>query len=132
MQVPKMTWLIVFIIAIGQCIGQESCPPEDIVQCERNPCDLSQGCPACPGATCRPNYCRGCNAIFYQSDGSRVTDCGIPDCAPEDVVHCFVDPCEIAREKGCSGYPEAICVSSFCKGCNATWYDKCQKVECGA
>merc|ERR1712137_450253 len=39
------------------------------------------------------------------------------------VVNCFVDPCGQAMRTGCHGYPDAMCKSNYCGGCNANWFD---------
>ena len=45
------------------------------VNCLVNPCDFPPE--KCTYATCEPDYCGGCNAIFYGPDGERV--CEEPD-----------------------------------------------------
>ncbi|KAK3580545.1 hypothetical protein CHS0354_009501 [Potamilus streckersoni] len=42
------------------------------VHCKTNPCEVTD-CPAYPEANCVPNYCQGCNAVFFV-DGKEV-DC---------------------------------------------------------
>ncbi|XP_071098101.1 perlwapin-like [Haliotis cracherodii] len=45
-----------------------------IVNCFVDPCMFAK-CPSHPSATCRSNYCGGCNAEFYL-DGKKITGCG--------------------------------------------------------
>ncbi|KAL4218806.1 hypothetical protein ACF0H5_021394 [Mactra antiquata] len=47
------------------------CTAENIVQCLVDPCDVIK-CEAYPDATCKANYCGGCNAI-YTYEGTDVT-----------------------------------------------------------
>lgn len=49
------------------------CPDEHTVNCLVNPCDVTT-CPTHPNATCRPNYCYGCNHAFFDEEGKEV-DC---------------------------------------------------------
>ncbi|XP_035671401.1 waprin-Phi1-like [Branchiostoma floridae] len=35
-------------------------------------------------------------------------------------VFCFVDPCRFAT---CAAHPDATCISNYCGGCNAVFYD---------
>ena len=44
-----------------------------------------------------------------------------PTCPPDKPrVYCFVDPCQVTT---CPAHPEARCVSDFCGGCNARFFD---------
>ena len=44
-----------------------------------------------------------------------------PTCPPDKArVYCFVDPCQVTT---CPAHPEAKCVSDFCGGCNARFFD---------
>ncbi len=54
-----------------------TCPPDKPqFYCLVDPCQVTD-CPAHPDATCTADYCGGCNARFYDSDGNEVTDtCG--------------------------------------------------------
>ena len=45
----------------------------DPVACFVNPCDVN-ACPAYPDAECVADYCGGCNARFYDEDGTEVTE----------------------------------------------------------
>ncbi|XP_078588091.1 uncharacterized protein LOC144869079 [Branchiostoma floridae x Branchiostoma japonicum] len=48
------------------------CPPGvDVVNCFADPCQVTK-CPAYPAATCRSNYCGGCNAVFFDANGNKV------------------------------------------------------------
>ena len=42
-------------------------------------------------------------------------------CPPDKPqVYCFVDPCQVTT---CPAQPEARCVSDYCGGCNARFFD---------
>ena len=44
-----------------------------------------------------------------------------PTCPPDKPhVYCFVDSCQVTT---CPAHPEARCVSDFCGGCNARFFD---------
>ena len=47
-------------------------------------------------------------------------DPSVLQCPPNDTVNCFVDPCQVAS---CPNYPRATCISDFCRGCNARFFD---------
>ncbi|GAQ79371.1 hypothetical protein KFL_000290210 [Klebsormidium nitens] len=44
--------------------------------CVPNPCTVLF-CLARPNAICISDYCNGCNAVFYNRDGSGPVDCGV-------------------------------------------------------
>ena len=47
------------------------CPPGvPTAMCSDDPCSI-KSCQADPKATCKANYCGGCNAVFYNKDGSK-------------------------------------------------------------
>lgn len=43
---------------------------------------------------------------------------GLAPCSELDMVNCLVDPCR----SGCEAYPNAVCESDYCNGCNAHYY----------
>ncbi|KAL4217321.1 hypothetical protein ACF0H5_023772 [Mactra antiquata] len=45
-------------------------------------------------------------------------------------VYCFVDPCMVQNTQGCHGYPNAVCQSNYCGGCNCECFDNGSKVTC--
>ncbi|CAF1035266.1 unnamed protein product [Rotaria sordida] len=104
----------------ANCAKSSPCPPgQNEVQCKKDPCEGAT-CPAYPTAKCVSNYCGGCNALWYKADGTSVSCAKSSPCPPgQDEVHCTIDPCEGAT---CPAYPEAICISNYCGGCNALWY----------
>ena len=54
-----------------------------------------------------------------------------PTCPPnKPPVNCFVDPCRFAK---CPAHPNAKCVSDFCGGCNARFFEDGEEVTdtCG-
>ena len=54
-----------------------------------------------------------------------------PTCPPDKPpVKCFVDPCQFAK---CPAHPNAKCVSDFCGGCNARFFEDDEEVTdtCG-
>ena len=96
-----------------QC--DEACRPcDNPVQYLVDPCEHAQ-CEARPDAICVANYCGGCNAVFYDSDGTAV------DCSCDNPVNCFIDPCQVAPE--CAAYPYATCRANYCVGCDAYFYE---------
>ena len=50
--------------------------------------------------------------------------CAVP-C--EDPVNCLVDPCVGTT---CQRFPDAVCVSDYCGGCNARFFQDGQEVQC--
>ena len=45
----------------------------------------------------------------------------LPTCPPDKPrVYCFVDPCQVTT---CPTHPEARCISDYCGGCNARFFD---------
>ncbi|CAF1224435.1 unnamed protein product [Rotaria sordida] len=103
------------------CNKSPSCPPgQTEVKCVKDPCQGAK-CPAYPNAKCVSNYCGGCHALWYRSDGTPVNCNKSAPCPPgQTEVQCFVDPCQVAK---CPAYPNAKCVSNYCGGCNALWYN---------
>ena len=87
------------------------------MNCLADPCDVNF-CPAHPDAKCVSDFCGGCNAQFFGPGGEvEVTDtCNCPD-----LVNCFIDPCQFAT---CPAFPNASCLSDYCGGCNARFFDK--------
>ena len=52
-----------------------ACPNgEEEVNCFADPCSLASECKGNPSATCKSNYCGGCNGVFYDNEGN-VVDC---------------------------------------------------------
>ncbi|XP_072039473.1 uncharacterized protein [Amphiura filiformis] len=65
------------------------CPCEQgRVDCAIDPCDILFTTSQCtaygPAATCLPDNCGQCRAVFYEFNGRRITDteCSNPNCAP--------------------------------------------------
>ncbi|CAH1271521.1 FCGBP [Branchiostoma lanceolatum] len=59
---------------LAECVSTcgTPCPPGvNMVECFADPCDNAE-CPANPNATCKANYCGGCNAVFYDAQGNKV------------------------------------------------------------
>ncbi|XP_078688249.1 uncharacterized protein LOC144920176 isoform X5 [Branchiostoma floridae x Branchiostoma belcheri] len=102
-------------------VGQVACPADV------DPCEVTR-CPAHPDARCRADYCGGCNAAFYDSDGNRV-ECDVdevtfpapPTCPPDEVFNCFANPCDVTS---CPAHPDARCQANYCGGCNAEFFDE--------
>ncbi|XP_077998500.1 L-rhamnose-binding lectin CSL3-like [Glandiceps talaboti] len=78
------TWPQIAVFAcffIGTCSGivleEPDCPPGlPFVNCTVSPCDVEAAvCTADPGAECRPDYCGGCVAKFYDKDGGKEVHC---------------------------------------------------------
>eukprot|EP00058_Branchiostoma_floridae_P022677 XP_002608167.1 hypothetical protein BRAFLDRAFT_90418 [Branchiostoma floridae] len=57
--------------ADGVCVATLCPPGVDVVNCFADPCQVTK-CPAYPAATCRSNYCGGCNAVFFDANGNKV------------------------------------------------------------
>ncbi|VDI58136.1 Hypothetical predicted protein [Mytilus galloprovincialis] len=125
--------ILLFLLAtdLEVCQGCRRCPKGiKKVKCFVNPCVRQR----CKGARCRPNYCGGCNRLWYTKDGSDVTKkcefrCpGGSDCLPGVFpAPCIKDPCD---GSSCKGHPNAICCSVFCGGCYDLWYVNGEKVMC--
>ncbi|XP_072014181.1 hyalin-like [Amphiura filiformis] len=108
---------------------EATCPDgSDPIACLTNPCDTAT-CSAYPNAACRPNYCGGCNAEFYDDRRNQV-DCDQTATCPDgsDPIACLTNPCDTAT---CSAYPNAACRPNYCGGCNAEFYDERRnQVDC--
>ncbi|CAH1263554.1 Hypp2729 [Branchiostoma lanceolatum] len=82
MKILLFTALTVCLVGLAVC-----CPPQPTeapatasppcpdgsapVNCAVDPCTTTT-CAAQPGATCKANYCGGCNAVFYDDSGNEV------------------------------------------------------------
>jgi len=56
------------------------CPPGvPMAMCSDDPCKIST-CPTNKQAVCKANFCGGCNAVYYDKDGSKV------NCSDSDVT----------------------------------------------
>lgn len=114
--------LILLIVVSLLCLvgsAATQCSPSDMVNCFVDPCTETR-CPAYPTATCRPNYCGGCNAEFYTSDGTEVTAlCNSRPTQCSNIVNCLINPCTVTT---CPAYPNAECRANYCGGCNAEFY----------
>eukprot|EP00058_Branchiostoma_floridae_P017471 XP_002602959.1 hypothetical protein BRAFLDRAFT_105864 [Branchiostoma floridae] len=114
-------FVVIVIIAVAVSAG---CPNgQPLVNCVVDPCTVTT-CPGTPDAECVANYCGGCHADFFNSDGELAL------CPKEQPVYnCLVDPCE---GKTCPGTPDAQCVANYCGGCNAEFYTcGCVPACCG-
>lgn len=103
------------------------CPSDKPFQfCKADPCRVAK-CPGAPDAKCVSNFCGGCTADFLDERGVKINcDTGCPVDKP--LVACFADPCSVTS---CPAFPNARCVSNFCGGCNAFFFDKSGKrVDC--
>ena len=59
------------------CSYTLGCPPGvPEALCSDDPCEIHH-CADYPRATCRANYCGGCNAKFYTEKGEEA-DCSLP------------------------------------------------------
>jgi len=54
----------------------DQCGPSNVSLCLLDPCAVSS-CPNYPGAVCLPNQCSGCNAVWYNSTGTKL-NCSSP------------------------------------------------------
>ncbi|XP_072014296.1 uncharacterized protein [Amphiura filiformis] len=99
------------------------CPPGLIYDCFVDPCQLTS-CPAYSNARCVSIYdsCGRCNAVFFDNDIQLTAEqCTVQPCPPGvPVFNCLVDPCQFAT---CLPFPDARCLSNYCGGCNAVFYD---------
>jgi len=58
---------------------------------------------------------------------ANICEATCPDGTP--LVYCFADPCQV---NNCPAYPDATCISNYCGGCNAIFYDESgNEVDCG-
>lgn len=89
--------------------------------CDVNPCDIAT-CPARTDATCRPNFCGSCDAVFYDSNDNPV-NCSCP--AGEFIESCPRNQCDGAF---CPFAPDAECRSSSCGGCRVAFFSDDQEV----
>jgi hypothetical protein len=72
---------------------------------------LVEDCPAYPNADCEPNYCGGCYADFYISNGELITDCDSMEvCA--DLTGLFFGDCDMYLGVG---YLDGSC--QYLSGC---------------
>lgn len=69
------------------CINPETGQPDELVICVQDPCNIST-CEAAPNATCTPNFCGGCFAI-YTDESNQVVDCDDTCLLPTDVGPCL-------------------------------------------
>ena len=99
-------------------------------------------CASDPLATCKPNYCGKCDAVWFDAAGAvvecvaNIIDIYIPvyvdpeepsepplsiDECPQGVelVECEADPCLFTS---CDKFPDAKCRPSFCGECKATFF----------
>ena len=99
-------------------------------------------CASDPLATCKPNYCGKCDAVWFDAAGgvvecvADIIDIYIPvyvdaeepsepplsiDECPQGVelVECEADPCLFTN---CDKFPDAECRPSFCGECKATFF----------
>ncbi len=122
------------MVAPDSCIGPFSGKQSSSVFCFANPCRVTESCVA--NARCVPNYCGGCNALFFR--GSEfVTNCdGASACTnptngqKDTLVNCVVSPCSTAK---CPSNPKAICFDNYCGGCNAVFFTmQGERVQCDA
>jgi len=82
---------------------REACPyGQPLIMCLINPCERAS-CPANPKAVCRPNYCGGCKAQFFDQD-NKLVDCnkGLTSCqsqylqatAGPPLIGAFIPQCD--------------------------------------
>ncbi|XP_071941275.1 uncharacterized protein [Antedon mediterranea] len=150
---------IVFILLATGTVGaaKSLCPKGvDVVACLIDPCMFAT-CPAdSANAQCRSNYCGGCNAVFYDSNGvevncavcpqircaapcpfgTEVTSEGCPTCtclpnpAPcldgRPPFACKRNPCDGTT---CSANPLTSCVPNYCGGCFVDFYDRNSNID---
>ncbi|XP_078580431.1 uncharacterized protein LOC144864342 isoform X2 [Branchiostoma floridae x Branchiostoma japonicum] len=83
------------------CCDNDGCPNgQPLVNCVVDPCTVTT-CPGTPDAECVANYCGGCHADFFNSDG-ELACCGAHG-----------QPCDtglpIAREDDCTCQRGLLC-----------------------
>lgn len=67
------------------CDGSCTCQPGvDEVNCLVDPCSVAAPCDVVGEVRCESNYCGGCHAEFYNSDGERVCLGGETSCLYDD------------------------------------------------
>ncbi|CAH1263557.1 Hypp2729 [Branchiostoma lanceolatum] len=80
MKILLFTALTVCLVGLAVCCtapppteAPGTCPDgSSPVNCAVDPCTTAT-CAAHPSATCKANYCGGCNAEFYDDSGTEVT-----------------------------------------------------------
>jgi len=161
---------------IGPACATVDCLPVDVDSCDcgLEPTDsCCQGCcrgecascllDPCEGFTClddekyicEPNYCEGCNRLWYDENRNRVycsmesnippVDCSLVRCSqPVDCacgvetvgccdvcieeVFCDMNPCESIA---CGDNADYTCEPNYCGGCNRDWFDtRGNQVKC--
>ncbi|XP_078660703.1 uncharacterized protein LOC144905153 [Branchiostoma floridae x Branchiostoma belcheri] len=97
--------LLIVLVAVADCRPpkkDKKCPKDQPrVECFADPCEVTT-CPATPDAECVSNYCGGCHANFFNSDGEpaccggqgQPCDTGHPiayedDCTCEGGLLCY-------------------------------------------
>ncbi|XP_071941274.1 neurogenic locus notch homolog protein-like [Antedon mediterranea] len=99
---------------IGELCQYPQCPKGvEVVSCLINPCVFAT-CPANQNAQCRANYCGGCNAVFYDSNGVEV-----------DCVH----PCNSGEhqcQNGATCIPDTVGLGYSCECTNCFGGEFCQ------
>eukprot|EP00483_Globobulimina_turgida_P005833 UN05843 len=103
---------------IKPCANKNECRDPDgncapLLSCFVDPCDHAT-CPSDPCATCTPNYCGGCHAVFYNEAGKVVDDCKCNE------VQCVVSPCQ---SNTCG--KTQTCAGIYCDKCTSTNYKCC-------
>jgi len=79
-----LCWLAIALLISGQQVNQALfapiCPAGvPITACFANPCLLPSARERCPQfTTCKPDYCGGCNARFYNETGDEICIVGMP------------------------------------------------------
>ncbi|XP_077999890.1 salivary C-type lectin 1-like [Glandiceps talaboti] len=88
------------------CEIPDECPG---VQCVTNPCDVTS-CADYPAAECRPNYCGGCNAEFFDMEGNLL-DCTIRCPDTSDIAGACIEEC---RSHADCQNENQVCCSNGC------------------
>ena len=80
-----------------------------VYNCFVDPCSVNR-CPAHPTATCRSNYCGGCNAQFFVNGIEVTAECGSLACPPPGFGGICTEQCRSNADCS-SGY---LCCSNGC------------------
>jgi len=94
-------------------------PCSNMVNCAMAPCSVTK-CSAFPDAICTNNYCGGCNAIFTDKNGQRLSDKQCAQNQPDPMPAAYTKPLvfeEISEKPSC---PE---IGGECSSISMTYCD---------
>ncbi|KAK6184830.1 hypothetical protein SNE40_007203 [Patella caerulea] len=116
-----------------ECRKDSDCPLTQ--KCCRQGCGYrcqhpTGGFKPAPEPVCPRLPCAGLIKCQYgqELDKNNCPTCRCRQCPKGlKVAYCLIDPCRFAR---CPSHPNATCVSNYCGGCNADFYENGVLVKC--